>query len=320
MCELKKEIGGYIEYERYSGKLLHDKAIALNCGRNCLAYLIETKQIKKIWLPFYLCDSVKKICADKNVQTKFYNIDKSFQPIIDTIDDDEWIYIVNYYGQISNDKLNFFLQKHIRIIVDNAQAYFQSPLPCVDTIYTCRKFFGVADGAFLYTDSILPYDLPIDESFDRMKFLMGRFERNASEFYADYVTNNKLFTNENLKSMSKLTENLLRSFEYERIKKIRTSNFNYLYNAFSKINLLELNLIEGAFSYPLYLENGNVIRDKLAKEKIYIPILWPNVLNDVNENDVEYKYVKNILPIPCDQRYSEYEMKKIVEEIYKCIS
>lgn len=27
------------------------------------------------------------------------------------------------------------------------------PVENVDTLYICRKFFGVADGAFLYTDS-----------------------------------------------------------------------------------------------------------------------------------------------------------------------
>lgn len=42
-----KEIGGYIEMEHYNLPMLHDRAIALNCGRNCLAYLIRAKEIKK---------------------------------------------------------------------------------------------------------------------------------------------------------------------------------------------------------------------------------------------------------------------------------
>ena len=36
-----KEIGGYIEFESYHGTLFHEGALGLNCGRNCLAYLIE---------------------------------------------------------------------------------------------------------------------------------------------------------------------------------------------------------------------------------------------------------------------------------------
>ena len=42
-----KEIGGYLELDTYSLQMLHDGAIALNSGRNCLAYLIKKKNIKK---------------------------------------------------------------------------------------------------------------------------------------------------------------------------------------------------------------------------------------------------------------------------------
>ena len=106
---------------------------------------------------------------------------------------EEWLYVVNYYGQLGNDVLENLAGKYGRIIVDNAQAYFQMPLEGVDTIYTCRKFLGVADGAFLYTDAMIEEELPRDESFERMRFLLGRFERTASEFYPEYAANNGLF-------------------------------------------------------------------------------------------------------------------------------
>ena len=40
----------------------------------------------------------------------------------------------------------------------------------------------------------------------------------------------------------------------------------------------------------------------MAEQKIYIPTLWPNVLcsGDLIAKD----YAENILPLPCDQRYS----------------
>lgn len=97
-----------------------------------------------------------------------------------------------------------------RIIVDNAQSYFQMPVEGVDTLYTCRKYFGVADGAFLCTDTQLERPLEQDESYERMHFLLGRFERSASEFYSEYVANDGFFDNESLKRMSRLTKNLLR--------------------------------------------------------------------------------------------------------------
>ena len=44
--ELMKEIGGYMDCERFSGKLLHDDGILLNCGRNCLAFLIMGREVR----------------------------------------------------------------------------------------------------------------------------------------------------------------------------------------------------------------------------------------------------------------------------------
>ena len=40
MSKTQKEIGGYLELERFSGSLYHDNALALSSGRACLAYLI----------------------------------------------------------------------------------------------------------------------------------------------------------------------------------------------------------------------------------------------------------------------------------------
>ncbi|MBO5560987.1 MAG: hypothetical protein J6A07_05000, partial [Firmicutes bacterium] len=65
------------------------------------------------------------------------------------------------------------------MIIDNTQAYFQMPVNGVDTFYTCRKFFGVTDGAVLYTASAVDTELDIDESYTRMTYILGRFERSA---------------------------------------------------------------------------------------------------------------------------------------------
>ena len=88
---------------------------------------------------------------------------------------------MNFYGQLSNEYLQTWKQRYDRVIVDNAQSYFQLPVDGLDTLYTCRKYFGVADGAFLYSDMRLGKEIPQDESFERMHFLLGRYERSAAD-------------------------------------------------------------------------------------------------------------------------------------------
>lgn len=306
-----KEIGGYIELDNYSGKMIHEKGIKLNCGRNALAYLLKAKKIKKLLMPKFMCDSNDRVLADNGVKVDLYSIGLDFKPQKIERKQDEWLYIVNYYGQLSNEYIKSLGE---RVIVDNAQAYFQEPVDGIDTLYSCRKFFGVADGAILYTDKIV-HNLQRDESFERMHFLLGRYERSASEFYPEYVENNHFFQNEPIKQMSKLTENLLHGIDYDLVMKRRTENFGYLHTKLKDVNKLNLCVPRGAFMYPLYLENGFTIRKKLQRMKIFIPTLWPAVFKRCQENELEYDMAKNILPIPVDQRYVIEDMEYIVEHL-----
>ena len=67
-----REIGGYIEFEQFHKEMLHESAIKLNCGRNCLAYLIKMRGIISIAFPYFLCESVKNICKKYNVNIRYY--------------------------------------------------------------------------------------------------------------------------------------------------------------------------------------------------------------------------------------------------------
>lgn len=311
-----KEIGGYIEFEHYYGKEFHSNAIKLNCGRNCLSYLIKIHNIKHIYIPYFLCDSVLSVCKKFSVKVSFYHISEDFLPILPAADfANDWLYVVNYYGQITNRRIVKLSHNVKNLIVDNVQAFFQKPVPHVATIYSCRKFFGVSDGAYLYSDKKLEEELEFDNSYNRMEFLLGRFEKSASDFYSQYSENNKLFKDESLKRMSLLTNNLMRSFNYKCIRKIRSDNFRFMHKNLNMINKLKLTNVIGAFAYPLYLENGENIRNELQKKKIYIPILWPDIFSTCAESDLEYIYAKNILPLPIDQRYSKGDLYYLIKVI-----
>lgn len=315
-----KEYGGYIELDTYRSLMLHDRAIALNCGRNCLAYLIEARQISKIMLPYFICDSVLNLCKQYDIAVRFYHINDRFMPENVIINDDEWLYVVNYYGQLTLDYLSGLKSKYGRVVIDNAQAYFDAPINESDTLYTCRKFFGVADGAFLYTDAVLEKELPVDESYDRMHFLLGRYERTASEFYEEYNANNHHFAKEPIKRMSRLTMNLLHAEDYGFVKQRRTDNFTSYHGLLADRNPLQLRVPEGAFAYPFFVENGSKTRKALQQKKIYIPLLWPNVLEQHTVQELEYRFADGILPLPCDQRYSAEDIYYIVENLLAVVS
>ena len=178
-----------------------------------------------------------------------------------------------------------------------------------------RKYFGVADGAYLATEAAGAETYDIDISNQRMGFLLGRFEETASKYYQEYKENEDEFNEMPIRKMSALTHNLLRGIDYERVKQVRKSNFQYLQKLLGDYNLLHLREPEGPFAYPFLVEGGEKLRKKLLEKKIYIPVLWPNVLNECEKNSLEYRYAQEILPLPVDQRYTVKDMEYIAENI-----
>ena len=314
-----KEIGGYIEFETSGGHALHEEMIGLNCGRSGLAYLIETKRIRAIALPYFLCASVKELCEKMKLRICYYRTGMSFLPQNLELKSDEWLYAVNYYGQMTAGDAAALKTRYGRVILDNSQAYFDEPISGIDTIYTCRKYFGVPDGAFLSTDVPLERPLPEDFSAGRMGFLLGRFEGKASDYYDGYVKNNAMFADEPVKKISALTMNLLRSIDYERVEKRRTANFRYLHERLKERNMLKLRVPSGAFAYPLMVNDAPVIRRKLIEQKIYVPLLWPNVVLETEADSVDRRLAESVLPLPCDQRYDEEDMARVADAVLALI-
>ena len=77
--------------------------------------------------------------------------------------------------------------------------------------------------------------------------------------------------------------------------------------------------MEGAFAYPLMLKEAQEVRCHLIRNKVYIPVLWPNVINEVNEESYEYQLANSILPLPVDQRYRIEDMEYMAELICKVV-
>lgn len=313
-----KEIGGYFELDTLrdaKGEYYKD-LIALNTARNALVYLAKAKRIRKVYIPYLLCDSVSLVCERENIEYGFYHTDSQFQPIFtEELHDREYLYIVNLYGQISNERLTEMKKQYKRIIVDNIHAFFQEPIEGADTIYSCRKFFGVPDGAYLATGCELSEVLPVDQSENRVSHIYGRSKDGATAHYKEFQSNDELFKQLPLMKMSTLTHDMLSVIDYEKIRKIREDNFSYLHQQLGGFNILNLRLPDGPYAYPFYCENGMAAKKKLAEMKIYVATLWPNVLE--NDSCLEKDYAENILPLPCDQRYTVGNMRYLVEEVSK---
>lgn len=314
---LSKAIGGYFRIETKSGISYHENGMALNSGRNCLKYILEEREYSHIYLPFYTCDSILEPLKELNIDYEFYSIDKSMELIkVPKIIKGSALLYINYFG-LKSDYIKRLAGSVHNLIVDAVQAFFMKAIPGIDTFYSPRKFFGVPDGGYVYSEKILSKNLPEDFSVDRFSHLLLRADQGAEDGYEDFVHNEKSFSWEPIRKMSKLTKLLMDSIDYEFCLKKRNENFRYLHEHLkeeNEIKWIEPASLNGPMVYP-FLSNKNGLREKLIKNRVYIATYWPNLFDLTEKNSFEFQLYENLLPLPIDQRYGKEEMEFIIEKV-----
>lgn len=310
-------IGGYFELELNQGKEYHADAIKLNLGHTAFEYVLRAKNVKRVFIPYYTCEVMLEPLKRTGMTYEFYHIDNKLEPIFDynSLNFSDYFLYTNYFG--IKDKFIDRLSNIIKnLIIDNSQAFFSMPRKGVDTFYSPRKFFGVPDGGYLYTDKILDQELEIDNSSDRFGHLIGRIENGAEESYLEFKESDHKLFNQPIKQMSRITQRLLQSINYSQITEIRRRNFQYLHEDLASKNLLnfDLNSEFVPMVYP-YWTNEEGLRNLLIENKIYVAQYWPNVLKWVNLGSNEFKLVSNIVHLPLDQRYNFDNLENIINII-----
>lgn len=313
--ENEKPIGGFLQLDSFSGKEFYNRGMSFNLGRTALVYAIKQKGYKKMWIPYYLCDCISYIFDREGIQYEYYHIDNNFLPLIsECLHEYEAVLIVNYFGFLTENQLNNFQKKYGNVIIDNSQAFYAKGNQL--SVYTCRKWFGVADGAYLSEElsKDIYENLPQDFSSRKVEHLARKYENPNENLYDIYshieVNNDK----ETIKKMSLLTKNLLKAVDYEKIAKIRTRNWELLDEMLGKYSEISIRSVSVPFMYGLYTDKADNIRYELKKYHIFLPQLWSNVLK-LPDNWCEYKVAKNLLLLPLDQRYDDSDMVRLAEKV-----
>lgn len=312
-----ESIGGYFSLELPQREEYHKDALRLNTGRNCLEYILRTRGYKKVYVPYYTCEAVMEPFHKLGIPYEYYHIDIHFE-IRDrfTLKEGEALLYTNYYGLKQRYVEQLAERIGSRLIVDNSQAFYAKPILYIDTFYTCRKFFGVPDGAYLYCDKELDEEIEQDYSYDRVAHLVKRIDLSAEDGFKDFRRVDDGLDNQPIRKMSKLTQRMMQGVDYEAAAQRRRANFQMLHEALGKENNLELHLEDDAVPmvYP-YLVPVEGLREKLIENKIFVARYWPNVLDWTTKDDIDYLLAFQMQPLPIDQRYGKDDVNRIIKII-----
>ena len=314
-------IGGYFSLELSKHEEYHKEAVRLNTGRNCLEYILRCRKYTKVYIPYYTCDVMFEPFQKLGIAYEFYHVNVELELDEDLkMKDGEALIYTNYFGLKQRYVEHLRERYGQRLIVDNTQAFYAKPLEGIDTFYTCRKFFGVPDGAYLYTNKMLDMELEQDESYSRCASLLKRIDLGPEAGYADFREISHGFVGQPIKKMSKLTQRMMQSIDYDAIAKRRRFNYMLLQHALGNDNHLVLPLEDEAVPmvYPFFVPILG-LREKLIDSKIFVACYWPNVMQWSTKDDLEYRLASQTLHLPVDQRYGEDEMQTVLKCLSSCL-
>ena len=316
-----REIGGYLDISANTPVHKHFfSQYALNAARFCLEYLIQERQYSTIWLPYYGCHTLAQVASKTGVTINYYEIDKTFLPIIThNIKDDPILYI-NYYG-IMTDKCIDVTDKYNNVIIDNAQALYAPPITNCDCFYSPRKFFALPDGGIIAPGKPLAEpDFDVDISYERIEHIFRRIDCGAEDAYQISINNRNALSNSKIKKMSKLTKTMFAQIDVQSAAIKRKENWMLLHQELSPYNKLQLSLTETEIPlfYPFLFES-TILRNKLNSHKIFTPTYWPGMEKLTPPKSFDMYLYSYMHPLTIDQRYSVQDMHYIAKYIKKII-
>lgn len=310
-------IGGYFELELPpSGQSWHPEALAFSTGRACLAAVLDEVCPKTVFLPAYICDGIKRPIRAVGISIESYEIGADFLPrVLPDVGPEDLFIFVNYFGFLGLEAERLALMLGDRLVVDNNQAFFCRRVPEAWSFNTARKFFGVPDGAYLYSPRLMAAPSPRNTRYST-DHLMARLEGRAENGLGKFRESEALLGT-GQPGMSRLSERILASINYERVAAVRKRNFEYLHSRLSPHN--RIHAVVDSTSVPLcypFLPKRSFDRRELFEERIFVPQFWEEV-TDIQGRRYgwERDLADRLCPLPVDQRYGEPEMERVSKTV-----
>ncbi len=354
---MKKEIGSIFplsdkvvrqaesEQQQYTGNRIH---YSLCREALCdIAHALE-KAERKVLIPAYTCQTVITPFEEAGWQCEYYSITRDLRIDLEGLENaiakhkPSLLVVHPYFGMDLNeeelDVLNGVKENGIAIVVDLTQCLFSAKQYSFASfiVASYRKWMPIPDGGYLINNTgtvrIQQPETENEEFTDReiaAMYLRGQYFGNGEQRTksisirlsksADHIAESNITPHK----MSQVAYKLLINEDLDKNQKSRFTNYTYLFDKIRESERITkvCHNMAAVTSAPLYftifVQDRQSLQRLLAQDSIYAPVIWP-VENERVLIDDEIRYIyKHILAIPCDQRYDEDDMHRVVEIINK---
>lgn len=303
---------------------------------------------KKVLIPAYTCQTVITPFEEAGWHCDYYPILKELridvQRLLNAVGElkPSLVVVHPYFGMDLNDEeietLNIVHDKGVAIVLDLTQCLFSKEQYNFASfvVASYRKWMPIPDGGYLidktnFAQIVQPEEENTEFTVKEMDamYLRGLYFSNGEQRTkdvsirlsktADIYAGSQIVPHK----MSQLAYNLLNCEDKEKCQSQRFANYLYLFenikdnNRICKVCVDITTVTTAPLYFTIYVQDRHTLQRLFVLNSIYAPVIWPvedeRVLID---EDVKYIY-DHLLAIPCDQRYDENDMQRIVDVVKK---
>ena len=302
-------------------------------ARSALAYLIKLVRPPNVWLPAFLCDALAE--AVPEALTQFYPVGASLTPQVSAlvnVQDGDMFVGINYFGRcVADDFIDFAASRPGVFFVEDCAHCLVPPVTAWGDwrLFSPRKLLGVADGGILVAmreGRLLPQPSRAQTSPETQWLAqISRFEDEyglkAVAWHAANQAKEVAMTVTDA-AMTRLSRVLLNLADPQTLAQRRLKNFYALEEKFKHL-LLPLNRPTGyaPFAFPIQLEEAQRkdVLKSLHEQHLYVAVHWRDLPSPAERFPEEHKLSRQLISLPCDHRYGDEDMTRIIRSVTKAI-
>ncbi len=307
-----------------------DAALRFVNARSAFRFILDERRPRRVWLPQYTCDALASAAADYDL--RYYPVTHALEPEtgpwLENVDRRDVVVAIDYFGfRRWTDALQPLADRGVSIVEDASQALFMpasSRASCI--FYSPRKFAGVPDGGILIGATGVPALEPPPSSWWSKALASSLLRRRFDDGASDERSWFTLFQEAELEMpvgafrASDVTEAILRTgIDYASMAERRIANYRTLAGALAEFAMYaSLDDHTVPLGFPVRVQARDHVQRAMFAADIYPAVHWQNAITAASPASEHLS--RELLTLPCDQRYDRRDMQRIIDAFRSAIS
>lgn len=303
-------------------------------SRAAIAAVVQTLSPRQVWIPAFCCTALMQI--GRLAHVRFYGVDHELRIRVESLGnvrDGDAVVGIDYFGWgPERDFLEFVSErKQVYFIEDCAQALVPPDGGWGDWLtFSPRKIAAVADGGILLGGR--SRDVPFRggwRSPDTEGLWEAAIERQLAETsqdmnlaYQKYLELESRMTIDAV-AMTTRSREALEMHDAQTMCSQRKQNYDFLLQRLHDFVPARFRKpVKAPFAFPVIVDESkrDAVLRRMHNQGIFASVHWRELPSERHLFPGEHRLADEIVSLPCDHRYGQPQMERVVQVFLEAVS